>query len=430
LSFSLFLLQVIFWVIIGFGLLTYTRQYIPSRFFLPLLGYKVIFGWLLGWLYLDYYEGGDTFVYYQNALVLSNLFAEDPIAYINVIIGNERLANLTLGEQPRALFFAKAASLLSICSLGNYWIIALSLSMISFFASWWFVARLKALFGLHLYQVLIPFLVYPSFVFWSSGLLKESLALALICTLGGLALGFYTKGFSSPRKALFILLMMAISAFMLWKLKYYYAAVLLPMLLLMMIWKLVSSLVIIKRQAALLPGLGIVFAVLILIVMQLHPNLNPDYLLEAIMLNHELTVAASLKGGYVSFPGLEADWLSFIAYYPRAVYNGLFAPFPFLQGFSFLHLLAGIENLVVLVLSSLAIISLFFQRNQNLRHYGVVVLCVLYIVILAGLITMASPNYGSLIRYRVAYAPFWLMLVLLALDKNLILNFWRSRKKT
>ena len=424
-----FLLQVIFWVVLGSRLLAFSRKILPRPLFFPMLCYKIFLGWLLGWLYLGYYDGGDTFVYFQNARLLSQLLIEDTGAYFRTLFGSEQLATLTLNEQPRALFFAKIASILSVCSLNSYWLIAMSLSVLSFFACWWLSARLKVLFGLQNYQVMIPFLLYPSVVFWSSGLLKESLALALICMLAGLSLSIYHKGYERGTTYSKMILLILFSL-LLWQLKYYYAVVLMPLLILLILLKPIKNFFKLKVAAFILPVTGILLCLLTLLMMQLHPNLNPANILDAIVLNHDLTVAASVQGGYVSFTELDANAFSFMQYFPKAVLNGLFAPLPVVQGYAPLHIVAGIENTILLLISVMAGISQFTGKINKTKHPVVLLFCIIYIVVLAGLITLASPNFGSLIRYRVAYLPFWLMLVLLALDKNLISNLWKSRKKT
>lgn len=95
-------------------LIQHTRKLLPVKYFVPALGYKILAGWALGWLYMAYYEGGDTWVYYQNAQVLSNLFSASFTDYLDALAGKHELAGLTLADQPRAIFFAKWASLLSL----------------------------------------------------------------------------------------------------------------------------------------------------------------------------------------------------------------------------------------------------------------------------------------------------------------------------
>ena len=429
-SFALFFAQSFLLLFITAQLFRQTRSILPARLFIPGLCLKILAGWLVGFLYKYFYAGGDTFLYYQNALELSDLFICDPLAYIKALAGLEEVSGLTLSNQPRAWLFARMASLSAIGALDNYWLMSISFSWASFLACWWFAARLKAYFGLQSFQVCIPFLFFPSVIFWSSGLLKESITTVFILYLIGFTLDIYKKGVSGQAREMIKIIVGVMSAIMLWQLKYYYAAVLLPVILIVIIMRWMRTQNIFSssgmRFVVLASGLGI----FTWIIMQAHPNLQPQRILHAIVRNHKLTVAASQINGYVSFSDLQPPWLSFIKHYPQAVFHGLFAPLPGVQGYSILHLVAGLENLCILLLSLFAVYNLLKNRSSKNHHAGLWVLCFLYIILLAGLITLASPNFGSLLRYRVAYEPFWLLLVLLTFPRDLSLSFPRSRKKT
>lgn len=408
----LFVLHIIFWLIIiryFFNTISQTPEKVI--FFAALFG-KILAGCSLGWLYLYYYQGGDTLGYEHDARILSDIFKEDANTYLKAILGFIELETLQYHAQSRALFFAKIASLISIFSLQNYWVISIVLSMVSFFASWWWVMQLRTHFDFSAYVFFIPFLFYPSVVFWSSGLLKESLALALIYILCGLFLQVYFQAMSK-KKWIGMLSISILCAWMLWLLKYYYAALLLPLLSITLLYRLL------KRHTNLLSSLwrSMLFILpafsIIILFMYLHPNLQPDLILRAIVRNHDLSVAASAPGGYMHYESLTPTLSSFLFYFPKAVFGGLFRPLPG-EGATFLHLVSGIENLMVAGLSAFAF-YLIFTKKVRYRISPLLIICMLYVVLMAGLIALASPNFGSLVRYKVAYAPFWVFLCLLVI---------------
>lgn len=426
----LFFLQVVFFSLLSRWLLHHTRDLISSNYFSAGLGYKLLAGWLIGWLYTSYYKGGDTWAYYQDAAILTDLFWDNPLHYLEALLNTPLQLQLKLVDQPRALLFAKFSSILGIFSMNNYWLISLSYSAISFFSAWWFMASLKRYFELRTYQVFIPFLLYPSVAIWSSGLLKESLTLALIYLLVGYMLHFYFRPTLQSKSDKLKALISFLLSFVLWKLKYYYAAILIPSLAFLLLLKLLNT-----RKRFRLSHFksrmiaSIVFIALLLIAMESHPNLNPNQLFKALVLNHNLTVAASIEGSYIEFSELQPEAISLVKYLPKAVLNGLFAPLPVLQGTNVLHLLAGLENLFLLIFTGWALVN-WAKNRFHLKQPDILVICLFYIFTLAWLITIASPNFGSLIRYRVAYMPFFLFLILLALENKLNPIFSQFRKKT
>ena len=425
----LFIVLLLFFYWLSRRLLFGTQPFLAQKFFLPLLSLQILAGWAMGYLYVAYYPGGDTWVYFHDISVLSNLFWKDANIYSKVVFQQTELAELYFANQPRALFFVKTGSLLGVFCLDNYWLLSMTFSIVSFLASWWFAARLKQHLKCKDYQVIFPFLVFPSVIFWSSGVLKETLAISMIFLLSGIFLNLYFNPKKNSQRIYFQTIIGIGISFLLWKLKYYYAAILLPILSAALLLKWLDSLLDAKHlQAKKNWFLPIITIAMVAVPMQLHPNLELQYVLSALFKNHQLSVSASLPDTYVLFPTYDDSVASFLIHFPKAVLNGLFAPMPLVQGANSLHLIAGIENLIVLMLVSCAIV-VQIMRNKRPAHLVLIVLCVLYIVVLAGLITLASPNFGSLLRYRVAYLPFLLFLTLLSLDDNLRTILSQFRKK-
>lgn len=427
-SLVFFLLQLSCWIFLSRWMLRQTRHILPKSYFFAALSYKILLGWSLGLLYVYYYDGGDTFVYYHDASLLAATFWQEPQLYLHALTGERFPDGLIYLMQPRALYFARLASLVSIFSLDNYWLISLSFSIFCFLASWWLVSRLKLFFQLDNWQVFIPFIIYPSVVFWSSGILKESFSTGLIFLLIAFTLQLI-YGRQGLNKLVLHLLMILIASVLLWQLKYYIAAVLIPLLVLILstaafrkigftgkttFWMVLSSLLI---------GILVVFG-----VAHLHDNLHPQLVLAALVKNHDLTIAASVPGNYILFKGLEANLLSFVGHFPEAVFSGLFRPLPW-EGSSLLHLLAGIENSLLLFITATAFLCLVNRPQSLMQQPFLWVSCAVYILTLSSMMALASPNFGSLIRYRVAYAPFWLLLMLILLDLSFLKKLFQGRKK-
>jgi hypothetical protein len=72
--------------------------------------------------------------------------------------------------------------------------------------------------------------------------------------------------------------------------------------------------------------------------------------------------------------------------------------------------LAGSENLLVLLLVGAAMVT--YRRMPAALPFTFIVSLLLYVVIIAALIGLSTPNLGTLSRYKVAFMPFLLYLVL------------------
>ncbi|MFW5726496.1 MAG: hypothetical protein ACOCW4_01385 [bacterium] len=409
----LFVLHLTAWLYLLRRLYLSSFKYIQLKFFLTLLAYKVMMGCLLGGLYFYYYEGGDTVAYYADIVRAFKLFYEDPAAFFNFFFGLEEAEKFIFAEQERALFFVKLCSLISIFSLGNYWIISVSLSLLSFTAAWQLSLLLKRLMDWPFLLPLLALLIYPSVAFWSAGLLKESLSLTCIYGLVFISLRWYA---AKPTKSLLFVWEVSaflLLAFLLWQLKYYFAAVLLPLLLLIL---MLNGLFKLRKRGY--KGFAWLLLVLIPVLpaaaFLLHPNLEPSYLLQAIVLNHDLTLAASEAGDAILFENLQPTVSSFLLHLPEALFSGLFRPLPW-EAQNWLQLLAALENSLLLLISSFAFYHFLKSRNRP-KDIILLLSCLIYVCSLAALIALASPNFGSLIRYKVAYAPFFALICLSAIS--------------
>ena len=108
---------------------------------------------------------------------------------------------------------------------------------------------------------------------------------------------------------------------------------------------------------------------------------------------------------------------------PQALVSGIFRPFVW-EAHNVTSMAAGVENLILLILTLMAIPSmpkLFSSPNR------ILVLAILtYILILATFLALSTPNLGTLSRYKVGFLPF---LVYLLISQNQWIVRFIVRKK-
>ena len=176
-------------VIIDLGVLAWLAQSLYGKqpvelkqYYWPALAAKVIAGIMVGVIYFYYYGLGDTIAYWQDGSKIYERFLSDPagtLAFFWDESSQEEFAASLNFHTPRSLFFAKIAGIAAILTAGNYWSMSILLSYLSFLGSWHIFVKVTGYFPSSARASAVAFLFFPSVVFWSSGLIKESLGLAL-----------------------------------------------------------------------------------------------------------------------------------------------------------------------------------------------------------------------------------------------------------
>ena len=377
-----------------------------KRIFWPALAVKLAAGVCLGLLYRYYFPVADTFVYFKDASRVAQLARNDIPAYLELLFLDRHVETLSLTfQEPRALFLTKLTSIFNILTADNYWICGLYFSFCSFLATWYLVRTVVRYIPSARSAAVVAFLFFPSVVFWTSGLLKESLAMAALFLLAALFLTVWFEGKIGGWQFLAAI----ISLMVFWKLKYYYVAVFVPVALTSLLYHFFLE----NRLRA-----GLAFRILIwcgifllplAIISFLHPNFNAARILGVIVTNNTVYNQLSDPGDYIRFNDLSAAPLSILRNAPRAVFSGLFRPL-FWESRSIVQFLAAAENACLLILFCAALLRL--RRFVTSPHRLLIASALVFVLLLTVFITISAPNFGTLSRYRVGYLAFFVFVIL------------------
>lgn len=374
-------------------------------FFWPAFAFKLLSAVFVGLLYTFYYHAADTFAYFEDGSKLAGLARSDFSAWRDVLFSDlsPDFLHLTF-NQPRALFFVKITSVFNILTGNNYWIISAYYAAISFSGAWCLVRTIQRHIPAATLPAVLAFLFFPSVVFWTSGLLKETLAVGALYYLAAVFLKFWFR--ERPRIA--DVLLTLVSLWIFWNLKYYYAAVFIPVVCATLVYRFVFS-----RRVSSATAEAIVWIALLTLpvagVMFLHPNFYPHRLFQVILANNAAYNALSDPGAVVHFHNLQPTALSLAANAPWALFSGLFRPLAG-EAWEPVSILASIENTAVLVLFAAAALQV---KNYRLAPHRLLILAVaVYVIALCILLTFSAPNFGTLSRYRSGYYAFFVFLLL------------------
>jgi hypothetical protein len=147
----------------------------------------------------------------------------------------------------------------------------------------------------------------------------------------------------------------------------------------------------------------------VLLISSLHYNLSLARLPELIY-NNYISVVQSAEGGHIRYYHFDGGLPGFLLNLPLALFGGLFRPLPW-ETANVLQVMVALENFLILLALLIALWRSKFRWHTN--HATDLVILLSYIISLSILIAYATPNFGTLSRYKVAYWPFFAMLVLI-----------------
>jgi hypothetical protein len=392
--------------IVGLGVLFFWLwKKFPQPIFSIALILKMACGIGLGLLYKYYYTAGDTWTFFQDAVKATDMLRAHPNELINFFWFNE----WSMTSQPMStsglnpMFMIKWVTFLNLLTDNNYWLVATYLSLFSFGLTWILFESVKACFPNQKAEAAIAILFVPSVIFWSSGVIKESLALGALLGLSGFFIRWHEQSNWSWHSAIGALL----TIWILWNLKYYWLAVWLAVVIPLIAVKVISNRSAWVKSYAIFCWLFL-FMMAVIGVSILHPNFYYYRFLTVIVDNYHAYTHLSTPGDAIVYFNLEPTLFSMAKNAPWALMSGFFRPF-FWEASTAFQLLAALENFVLLGLFLLAVIRF---KKWFVGFSPLHLALFFYLILLAALLALSTPNFGSLSRYRIAFAPFlWLVML-------------------
>jgi hypothetical protein len=398
------------------------REYLyatPSlrRWLAPALCWRLLLTAISGWL-----PGPDakTLTYWGQGLIAE--FWTRPSAVLALLQDEHIRANgevLTRYSFSNTIFFIKILGVLNLASLGSIWLNSLYMSIFCFVGCWLLVRTWAQLFPhTPLLAIGIALLLWPSVVWWTTGIGKETILLGSEAIFIALSLRQIYRSPVEARPwlldALDVLLLSGF-AWLAYRMRYFFALPLAGGLLAL------AAVHLSTRRGWLGPGRGAQAASLLLLLalggglglwVAVHA-VSDGFYSQQFYGQYARGLAASVGKPHLTYAHLAPTAASLLRYAPEAIGQVLVRPWPG-ESSNPLYIGVGIENLALLGLLGLAAAAL--SRGQAGRlPAALVVLLLVYCLTLAAFIGLSTPNLGTLHRYRAALLP-WLLLLLLQND--------------
>lgn len=315
----------------------------------------------------------------------------------------------------------KIVAVFSFLTFGKYMVINLFFSMISFSGVWRLYRFFYNLYP-HLHkQMAIAILYLPTFVFWSSGILKDP-----ICTgaMGWITYSLYEM-FYKKKSLLKNTIIILIAGYFLVNLKIYILISYVPFFFLFLILKNVN---LIKNSfVKLLIGPALIIGSVMAgqqVIKKFEKELGgyaAEGLASQIKHQQETYKEQAAQGiGESNFSlGVDFDgsMMSMIKMAPAAIIATLYRPFIW-ESTKISTMLSSLEALALMIFT----LSILFKVGprtflRTIAKDPTITYCFLFALLFALFVGATTPNFGTLCRYKIPCMPFYVIALILIRDK-------------
>lgn len=398
------------------------------RFYTWTLMAKLLAGFIFCMLYMTFYEG-DTLDYFHGMNSLNNVASDNFSNYLDLMFkGNQpefysyfntetMHPDRHMWMDSKSFFVIRFLSPFAALGFGSYLITTMIISWFSFFFLWKMYITFAKLYPTLDFKMAIAILFMPSVIFWGSAVLKDTIMMAAVAMFTVSFLNMAVNGKISI-SSLFIIF---ISSWLMINIKAYILIAMIPGAA---IWFAHGRILAIKSQFlryAIYPFMMVgSMAVGIIVLSSLGSSFGDygsmDKMVEKAKLTQEdLKRGESYGQNYYDLGTIENTPAGLAKLMPQAIIAGLYRPFIWEARNPFIAL-SGLENLFTLFLTlSILYRTRIYKMFSYIGRDPILIFTLLYTIMFAFGIGLATANFGALVRYRIPGLPF-LMLSLFVLD--------------
>ncbi len=383
----------------------------------------IVSSFVLLWLTYNYFGRGDVQMYYHYGELLGEYIVDDPGRWGPEVV---RLIFQYPVELPVNIYGHIGSSTTSITGMtclvmlvsgGSEYGTAIAFSLLAFSGQFGIYVAFRRHFPLHYRRrLLVAILLVPSAVFWTSGVVKEAVAIA---GMGWIIWGLHC--WIVRKKRLPSLFWVGTGGVLVAISKSY---VLFPLTVAAGVWwfwrhsmSTSGSVAIASKPFYLLGGCAVaVFGMIGL--GELFPQYSFGQLAEE---TANLQYQGQRVGGgsnYVMGDPTQTSLLGQLGFAPVAIVTSLFRPFIF-EAHNVVAVINGLETTAIAVLW----VRILWLRGVRgtwrvLRSSPVLMFCVVFILLFSLGVGLGTTNLGTLSRYRVPMMPLYALTLLMLLPKQ------------
>lgn len=403
--------------IFGFFLKSFTkRKYLlklkPKIFTLKVLS-MIAFS-----LIHEYMYKGDTVNYTtRGSKIIYDTFMENPGLGTALIFNYDQfnpihkaLANqMTFGLESREKLVIKSCGFLSIFCLHTYTTMALIYAIFALSGLWALYVVFVDYYPLLDKKLAIAFFYLPSVVFWSSGILKDTLCIG---AMGWLFWSMHGIFFYAARAPIYFIVFV-VSFYIIQEVKIYILLCFLPALI---FWLFIQYTASVKNFVIKTIISPIFFTVGIIGAFygatEITKN-DKQYSLDKIGETTKTTaewihyVSTKENGSTYSLGELDGTFGGMLKLAPQAINVSLFRPYLW-ESKNITMLISAIESTLMLLFTVYILIKVGFLRTFSIiGSTPIVLFCFIFALTFAFAVGISSYNFGTLVRYKIPLMPFY-----------------------
>lgn len=406
------------------------------KYFLPALVVRIVSAILVGAVYQFYYNGGDTFNYHTyGSRIIWEAFINSPADGLKLIFNDgyqyegvyQYASRIVFFNDPASYSVVRLAAIFDLITFSTYTSTAALFACLSFLGSWLLFQTFYSMYSSLVKWLAIATLYIPSAVFWGSGILKDTITMALV----GISTYLIYHIFIKQDKVLLRLPILIFSLYALLSIKIYIVMAFIPSVIFWIFIHRLSSIRWMMARVFLFPFVIGMTVVLGYLAVQKAGEDNPKYALSNLAETARITAydiryftGRNAGSGY-SLGELDGTWQSMARLTPEAIGVSLFRPFLW-EISNPLMILSGLESLA---LTLVTLYVLFRCRSDIFKAMGNpnVLFCFIFSMTFAFAVGVSTYNFGTLVRYKIPLMPFYLIFLILILSYS---NNFRNPAET
>ena len=404
-------------------------EYPYYKYFVQGLSVKLFGAVGMCFVYLYYYQGGDTVNYFFSAKVMLELLTTHPWAFNQILFfgqaGPEYYSYFSFHtgyplyfNDPLSFFIVRIATPFVLITGKSYLAASILFTCISYTGIWKlytvFVEEFPEIPG----RLAIGVLFIPSVFFWGSGILKDSIT---ISAAGWFTFAIYqivSKKRYQPKFFFYLIF----SSYILLSVKPYIFYVFLPSSSALLLY---NSLARIKSGMMRFLSFPLMLAIFstgtFLLLLQLGQDkakFTFGQILQTAVVTQQDLKKEVYGGATFDLGEFDASIGSMLSKFPIAVNAALFRPYIW-EAKNPLMMFSAIEIMLIFFLTVYLLIQIRFTNIiKFIRQRGILFFSISFVLMFAFAVGISTPNFGSLVRYKIPCIPFYVATILILLNEN------------
>jgi len=375
-------------------------------------------------IYQFYYGGAyDGISYFEGAKMLNKYWSDNPQDFLHSLFSNlenfndNNLAGIRASSAgifaDQSFVVSKIAAVFNIFSFNSFLPCSIFFCVFAYLGLWNFFIFLREEFGLTPTLAGFCTIYIPSVLIWDSGIFKDTITFTALLWL--FMCGYY--GLVKRRKVIKNLVGLALAGLLISFVKVYILAAFVPFFILYVFNMYKSGIKNPTVRVLATPFVIGVSAACVFFFLQ-----NADELLGRYSVDQILDTASKTSyfiqsiGEAGSAYTLDVDYSSpfgLVKAVPMGINISLFRPYPWEYAKPFI-LFASAESMIFLYYTLYIFFKGGFGRTIKIIFRSPIMqFCLLFSLLFAFMVGISSSNFGSLVRYKIPFMPFYLLFLCL-----------------